>query len=156
MPCVHGHSGPIRDARRNLTVSVPLDGYLRTFSGNFQLRPVVSVVAPCPVAARPAMLFTSRNTFLPTSRLSSHGVHCGRIACQAQSMAAIPTFTGDSGPILSLTDEQRTEYAHRLGVMVQACGPQSHSLAWRTRTFPRRFVPPHTLYNSTFWLSLNH
>ena len=26
-------------------------------------------------------------------------------------MAAIPTFTGDGGPILSLTGEQHTEYA---------------------------------------------
>jgi len=30
--------------------------------------------------------------------------------CQAQSMAAFPTFTGDGSPILSLTGEQRTEY----------------------------------------------
>jgi hypothetical protein len=32
------------------------------------------------------------------------------IACQAQSMATIPDFTGDDGPILCLTGEQRTEY----------------------------------------------
>ncbi|KAI0280274.1 hypothetical protein BGY98DRAFT_340819 [Russula aff. rugulosa BPL654] len=36
---------------------------------------------------------------------------CGCSACQAQSMAAIPTFIGVGGPILSLTGEQRTEYA---------------------------------------------
>ena len=32
-------------------------------------------------------------------------------ARQPQSMAAIPTFTGDGGPILSLTGKQRTELA---------------------------------------------
>ena len=37
-----------------------------------------------------------------------HRLCCGCSTCQAQSMAAVPTFTGDGGPILSLTGKQRT------------------------------------------------
>jgi len=39
------------------------------------------------------------------------GLHYSCSVCQPQNMAAIPTFTGDGGPILSLTGKQRTEYA---------------------------------------------
>ena len=39
------------------------------------------------------------------------GLHYSCSVCQPQNMAAIPTFTGDGGPILSLTGEQRMEYA---------------------------------------------
>jgi len=38
-------------------------------------------------------------------------LHYSCSVCQPQNMAAIPTFTGDGGPILSLTGEQRMEYA---------------------------------------------
>ena len=41
---------------------------------------------------------------------SRRRLHCGCNTCQTQSMAAIPTFTGDGGPILSLTGEQHTEF----------------------------------------------
>ena len=42
-------------------------------------------------------------------------LHCGCSTCQAQSMATVPTFTGDGGPILSLTGKQHTslEITHR-------------------------------------------
>ena len=46
-----------------------------------------------------------------------HRLYCGCNACQAQSTAAIPTFTGDSGPILSLTCEQ---HAGDFFLMVEA------------------------------------
>ena len=39
------------------------------------------------------------------------GLHYSCSVCQPQNMAAIPTFTGDGGPILSLTGEQCTNPA---------------------------------------------
>ena len=76
---------------------------------------VCSVVAGC----RHAVLFKihptchQRPSFQPQGRL--HGLSCSCSVRQPQSMAAIPTFTGDGGPILSLTGKQCTEYALFLG-----------------------------------------
>jgi hypothetical protein len=54
--------------------------------------------------------------------------HWTCIASQAQSMAAVPTFTGDGGPILSLTCEQHTTmpsfWGHDLFHVVMTSMPQ--------------------------------
>ena len=96
------------------------------------------------------MRFTSRNQMFtnlssrrsfPTSRLASQTAlalgtwqrcSCSAAACQPQSMAAIPTFTGDGGPILSLTGEQRRgdandPFCHHLLESRSPLGPPTHS-----------------------------